>query len=225
MIWVCDVGSNHNSSLDRALALIDTAAEVGCSHVKFQLFNSEISKKPEEWLPVEWLPKLQGRAHENKLQFGCSPFYLKAVEELEPFVDFYKLTSNYDMVKKLANKCLGTGKQLIFSFHADKIAPGYWHWQKAREDTKILVTVPNYPTAISDAHLEAITWGRFDGWSDHTRNPGVIYRVIHHYGAKVVEFHLDLHDGEGWEFKHGHCWLPSEIKEVIDNVREGFAAD
>src|SRR4030042_3740001 len=30
------------------------------------------------------------------------------------------------------------------------------------------------------------------GWSDHSVNPGVIYRAIHRWGAEMIEFHLDL---------------------------------
>lgn len=52
----------------------------------------------------------------------------------------------------------------------------------------------------------------------------MIYRAIHRWGAKVIEFHLDL-DGKGEEFKAGHCWLPDQIKPVIEQIRKGFAAD
>ena len=37
-------------------------------------------------------------------------------------------------------------------------------------------------------------------------------------------FHLDL-EGEGEEFESGHCWLPTQIKAVIENIRIGNDAD
>ena len=40
----------------------------------------------------------------------------------------------------------------------------------------------------------------------------------------MVEFHLDL-DGQGDEFKAGHCWLPAQISPVIATIREGERAD
>jgi len=40
----------------------------------------------------------------------------------------------------------------------------------------------------------------------------------------MIEFHLDL-DGTGEEYKTGHCWLPAQIKTVIETVRAGFQSD
>ncbi len=62
------------------------------------------------------------------------------------------------------------------------------------------------------------------GWSDHSVNPGIIYRSIYRWGAEMIEFHLDL-DGIGEEYKTGHCWLPEQMKTVIKTVRDGFKAD
>lgn len=221
--WICEVGSNHNANLGRALELVRAARLIGCSAVKFQLFNNEIGKPLREWLPIEILPALRDEAHKYNLQFGCSPFYLKAVEELEPYVDFYKLTSNYDMVHKLFYACLDTGKPVICSFPPYELKPS-----DAKYFTKsahVLAAIPLYPTPLSEVHLNQIPFNTvIDGWSDHTHNAGVIYRAIHHYNIKVVEFHLDL-DGHGWEYHYGHCWLPNEIKQVIDTVKQGLEVD
>lgn len=216
MKFIADACSNHNGMLPRALALIDKAKMVGCSGVKFQLFDGSIGKPKNEWLPVEWLPILKKRAKEYGLEFGCSPFYEKAVEELEPYVDFYKLTSNYDMVHKLFDKCFAIGKPIICSFPPERL--------EIKPCMHTLAAVPLYPTPLDKVHLGEMNWDVFDGWADHTRNVGVIYRVVHHYGAKVVEFHLDL-DGKGWEYHYGHCWLPNEIKAVIDTINEGIKVD
>jgi N-acetylneuraminate synthase len=40
----------------------------------------------------------------------------------------------------------------------------------------------------------------------------------------MVEFHLDL-EGEGEEYRAGHCWLPEQIRPVIESVQIGFRAD
>ena len=62
------------------------------------------------------------------------------------------------------------------------------------------------------------------GWSDHTVSPGVIYRAIHKWNANIIEFHLDL-DKQGEEYQSGHCWLPDQIKPVIQSIKTGFEAD
>ena len=62
------------------------------------------------------------------------------------------------------------------------------------------------------------------GWSDHTVSSPVIYRAIHKWGAKTIEFHLDL-DGKGREYEAGHCWMPQQIETVIQSVNASFDAD
>jgi sialic acid synthase SpsE len=86
-----------------------------------------------------------------------------------------------------------------------------------------------YPTPYAEANLAAIetirqATGCEVGWSDHTVEPAVIHRAIHHWDAKVIEFHLDL-DGNGEEYVAGHCWLPEQIGTVITDVGKGFIAD
>jgi len=99
--FVAEVSSNHHQDLSRALQFIDQAAAIGCQSVKFQLFKIHqlfapeiLARSPQHrarqaWeLPPEFLPVLSGRCRDLGLQFGCTPFYLEAVAELWPFVDF-----------------------------------------------------------------------------------------------------------------------------------------
>ena len=38
------------------------------------------------------------------------------------------------------------------------------------------------------------------------------------YNLKLFELHFDL-DGKGWEFKDSkHCWLPFQIKELVNFI-------
>lgn len=215
MIWIAEIGSNHNGSIERALHLVDEAGGVGATHVKFQLFNGEIGKLKEQWLPLEWLPKLRDRSHELGMKFGLSVFYREAIEQALPYVDFFKLSHNYGMVGKLATACDDTGKELIISQEPYKAVSRYCNLA-----SHVLVAIPQYPTPLSVVQLDLINWLDFDGWSDHTRKPSIIYRLVHHWGIDIIEFHLDL-DGLGWEYQFGHCWLPHEIEEVIQNVSEG----
>ena len=56
------------------------------------------------------------------------------------------------------------------------------------------------------------------GWSDHTVNPLLIYKLYKEYNLKLFELHFDL-DGKGWEFKDSkHCWLPFQIKELVNFI-------
>ena len=104
--FIAEVSSNHNRDLSRMKELIYSSKKAGCSGIKFQLFKieklfateilekSETHRKRKEWeLPVTFLPDLSKICRNREINFGCTPFYLDAVEELEPYVDFYKIAS------------------------------------------------------------------------------------------------------------------------------------
>lgn len=246
VLFVAEVSSNHNRDLERCLAFIDKAAEIGCGAVKFQLFKlqqlfapeilakSEAHRRREAWeLPVEFLPELAGRCREAGVRFACTPFYLDAVEELFPYVDIYKIASYELLWDELLTACGRTEKPVVLSTGMatlDEVerAVGILRDAGCRELT-ILHCVSGYPAPAADCNLATIdtlrrACGCPVGWSDHTVEPGVIYRAVHRWGATLVEFHLDL-EGTGQEYQGGVCWLPEQIGQVIRRVNEGLTAD
>jgi len=253
VMFVAEVSSNHHRDLSRCLAFIDKAAEIGCGAVKFQLFRvrelfapeilaaREELRRREAWeLPVEFLPELSARSRTKGIRFGCTPFYLKAVEELLPHVDFYKIASYELLWGDLLKACARTGKPVVLSTGMatlDEIDDAVDTLINAGcGDLTILHCVSGYPAPAAECNLSAIGTirGHFRpspfssclrfGWSDHSVNPGVVHRAVHKWEAAMVEFHLDL-EGEGEEFRTGHCWLPEQIRPVIAAVRDGFSAD
>jgi len=245
MNFIAEVSSNHSKDLERAIAFVDSAAESGCSAVKFQLFKIEKLFSPEilkksklhrdrkQWeLPKEFLPSISQRCKENNIQFSCTPFYLDAVDELEPYVDFYKIASYELLWDELLKRCALTKKPVIISTgmaNLDEIKHAVDILRSNYCEPILLHCTSAYPTPYQDANLSAIetireATGCDVGWSDHTVNPGVIFRAIHKWGVKVIEFHLDL-EGDGEEFSAGHCWLPDQIKQVIVQVSNGVNAD
>ncbi len=244
--FIAEVSSNHSRDLNRALEFIDSAAAIGCDAVKFQLFKieqlfapvilekSETHRKRKEWeLPLEFLPHLHQRCREKNIEFSCTPFYLEAVDELLPYVDFYKIASYELLWDELLIKCVETGKPVILSTGM-AILPEISHAMAVMRNAggkalALLHCVSAYPTLTQDCNLAAIATireatGAPLGWSDHTVDPAVIYRAIHHWGAEYIEFHLDL-DANGAEYASGHCWLPQQMAEVIATVKRGFTAD
>jgi len=244
--FIAEVSSNHSRDIERCYRFIEASAQAGCQAVKFQLFRidqlfspeilqkSEKHRKRREWeLPLEFLPLLAQRSRDCGVEFSCTPFYLEAVAQLEPHVDFYKVASYELLWDELLAACAATGKPVVLStgmatldeiVHATDVlkrngcaAPTLLHCTSA------------YPTPYQDANLAAIdtlrrATGCEIGWSDHTVEPGVIQRAIHRYDARVIEFHIDL-DGQGEEYAAGHCWLPAQIGAVIKDVAHGLAAD
>jgi sialic acid synthase SpsE len=244
--FIAEVSSNHHRDLTRCFKFIDTAARIGCDAVKFQLFKidqlfapeilakSETHRNRKDWeLPIAFLPELATRCYEKGIQFSCTPFYLDAVAELEPHVDFYKIASYELLWDDLIRACAATGKPLILStgmavLHEIQHAVGVARDAGCIELT-ILHCISGYPTPTDECNLAAIDTLREAcdcpvGWSDHSVSPAVLYRAAYAWDASAIEFHLDL-EGEGEEFPTGHCWLPAQIHDVIDTIKLGCTAD
>lgn len=251
--FVAEVSSNHNKNLKRCFQFVDEASVIGCNAVKFQLFKIEelfapeiLNKSPKhqqrkQWeLPISFLSEIAARCLEKKIKFYCTPFYLKAVEELLPFIDSYKIASYEILWKDLLSVCAQTGKPIILS-------TGMAALREVEDAVKVLIDsgchdltllhcVSSYPASLSECNLSAIETLRKAflphktdcqvkvGWSDHSVSPPVIYRAVHRWSAEMVEFHLDL-EGSGEEYSGGHCWLPGAMKKVIEDVQGGFPAD
>jgi sialic acid synthase SpsE len=244
--FIAEASSNHGRDLKRALAFVDAAADAGCDAVKFQLFRIDRMFAPEilrqspkhraraEWeLPLTHLKPLAEHCSARKIRFSCTPFYVEAVAELAPYVDFYKVASYELLVGDLLRACAATAKPIVLSTGMSTMAEITQAAATLKEagarDITLLHCVSAYPTPAAEANLAAIAairaaTGLPVGWSDHTRRPAVIERAVHHWGAAAVEFHLDL-DGEGAEYAAGHCWLPEEIAPVIARIRESAVAD
>lgn len=245
-LFIAEASSNHGRDLTRALGFVDAAADAGCDAVKFQLFKIDRMFAPQilarsakhraraAWeLPLAHLKPLAEHCSQRRIRFSCTPFYVEAVGELAPFVDFYKIASYELLVAPLLRAAAATGKPVVLSTGMatmPEIAAAAQTLKDAgARELTLLHCVSAYPTPADQANLSAIAairaaTGCATGWSDHTRRPAVIERAVHRWGAAAVEFHLDL-DGQGAEYAAGHCWLPHEIAPVIARIRESLAAD
>lgn len=94
---ICEISGNHNGSLERALALIDAAAETGCDAIKIQSYTPDTMtidcdgddfkiKKgtwsgynlyklyEEAFTPFEWHPAMFKRAADHGVTIFSTPF-------------------------------------------------------------------------------------------------------------------------------------------------------
>lgn len=244
--FIAEISSNHNQSLKRTIHLINSAKDSGFHAVKFQLFkiknlfskeildNSLIHRNRVKWeLPIKFIKKISDHCKKKKIKFGCTPFDLGAVDQLKSYVDFYKISSYEILHHKLIEKCALTKKPLI-------ISTGMANLKEVMAAVKIINStnlkkltimhcVSSYPAKIEETNLSIIDTLRKKfkkniGWSDHTVNENVIFRAFHRWDIRDFELHYDL-DGKGYEFKSGHCWLPSQAKKLINNIRESLKLD
>ena len=245
--FVAEVSSNfvrsgeERGELERALAFVDAAHALGCSAVKFQQFRIDalfaaaaLERDPKlgarrAWeLPEEFNAPLAERARELGIDYASTPFYLEAVERLEPHVDYFKVASYQLLWERLLVEVAQTRKPVALSTGMATLSEVQRAvdvlWNAGCRDLLLMHCVSHYPTRPEEANLAAIGTmrGVFDtamGWSDHSVDPGVVLRSVNRWGVEMVEFHLDL-DGEGAEFDGGHCWLPHAIGPVIERCQK-----
>jgi len=236
--WIADICSNHNQNLQRTKELILSAAEAGCDAVKLQLFKAnklyapqfkEQRKKMAKWeFPEKWLEDISDHCKYLNIKFGCTPFDLDAVETLKPYVDFYKIGSYENQWVELIKRVIATKKDWMISAGMMQLINIQrfmdQHLIQKNKPKALFMCNSTYPAKAEECNLKTINYCnnfmKADiGWSDHTNEPGVIYKAVSE-GAKYIEFHLDLNDKKGFESEIGHCWTPNEIRKIIYNVKK-----
>lgn len=138
---IAEMSGNHNQSLERALHLVELAAEAGVDALKLQTYtpdtitldvhtgeffiqddvniwkgNSLYSLYKEAYTPWDWHQEIFNRAKELGLLAFSSPFDETAVDFLETLdVPAYKIASFENVDIPLIRKVAQTGKPLIIS--------------------------------------------------------------------------------------------------------------
>lgn len=138
---IAEMSGNHNQSLDRALAIVDAAAEAGAHALKLQTYTADtmtlainegeffIDDDRSLWkgsslhdlyklahTPWEWHAPIMERAQKHGMLCFSTPFDETAVDFLESLnVPAYKIASFENVHIPLIRKVAATGKPLIIS--------------------------------------------------------------------------------------------------------------
>lgn len=134
---IAELGVNHDGSVERALELVDAAAEAGADAIKLQLFEADrlmskaaklaaYQKAAGESDPVAMLRRLElsvdqmapivARAHDRGIHAIVTVFSVELVDDAERLPwDAYKTASPDIVHKPLLDRLMRTGKPLIVS--------------------------------------------------------------------------------------------------------------
>lgn len=183
---IAEMSGNHNHSLERALHLVDLAAEAGVDALKLQTYTPDtitldvhtgeffISHDSNLWkgqslynlykeayTPWEWHEAIFNRAKEHGLLAFSSPFDETAVDFLETLnVPAYKIASFENVSIPLIRKVARTGKPLIISTGMATAAELDEAVRAAREEGNdqiiLLKCTSTYPATPANSNLATI---------------------------------------------------------------------
>jgi N-acetylneuraminate synthase len=181
---ICELSGNHNGSLERALQMVDAAADTGCDAIKIQSYTADTitmdCDRPEFRIhgglwdgrtlyelyeeahtPFEWHAALFERARERGVTLFSTPFDESAVDLLEGLgAPAYKIASFEAVDLPLIAYAASKGKPLIISTGMCSLAE-----MTAARDTALkagaagvalLHCVSSYPAPLEDANVRTV---------------------------------------------------------------------
>ena len=240
---IAELGLNHGGSVDRALALVDAAAEAGASAIKLQTLsaNQLVSASAPPPLHVAgrhgslaaFFSELElddaahhaivRRARDRGLAVLSTPLYEEAIDLLEAVgVDAYKIASGDLTWTSLIERAARTGKPLILSTGMstlDEVGHAVAHASAAGcRDLALLHCVSCYPVPEGSENLRAIQtlareFGLPVGLSDHGRDP-IAAAIVVALGGSIYEKHLVL-AGDDAAVDGAVSATPAELAAII----------
>tara|TARA_B100001057_G_scaffold231301_1_gene231556 strand:+ start:9325 stop:10368 length:1044 start_codon:yes stop_codon:yes gene_type:complete len=244
--FIAEIGSNHDHDYEKAIKLIDLAAEAKVDAVKFQTFKadehySKLAPKFEylkgkdtysliESLEInrDWHAPLKEYCESVGLIFISSPCDYEAVDQLaEIDMQAYKVAS-FDLpdtllIKKIAQKSkpiiLSTG---MANMEDIRLAVNT-SLEAGNSDIALLQCTSIYPAPSKLSNLNAIKnmkdeFNLVTGYSDHTMGNHICLSAVS-MGASIIEKHYTLsRNSEGPD--HGFAIEPDELKLLMIQLRE-----
>ncbi len=241
---IAEIGINHEGDLDKAIRMVNDAAEVGCECVKFQCHVIDDEMIPNSVIPgnaKESIWEIMSRcalseAEEIQLKqyveakgmiYLSTPFSRAAAVRLEKMgVAAYKIGSgecnNYPLIKHIA----GYGKPVILSTgmnDLDSVRPAVDILRQARVPFALMHCTSIYPTPYDKVRLGALRdlANTFPdavlGLSDHSLGNYTCFAAVP-LGAAILEKHFT--SNASWPGPDVPISItPSELRQLIEGTR------
>lgn len=250
---IAELSGNHNASLERAIRLIDAAADAGAEAVKLQTYSPDTITLDHDgpgfriesglWrgqtlydlyreaqTPFAWHESLFAHARDRGLIVFSSPFDETAIALLESLdAPAYKIASFEAVDLPLIRRAAQTGKPMIVSTGMTDEAEIEAALKAAGgpERTILLHCVSAYPARFADANLRAIPLLR-ERFGCHLglsdHTPGTAAAVASvALGAVVVEKHFTLARADGGP-DSAFSLEPAELTRLVEDCRNAWEA-
>ncbi|HEX3918657.1 MAG TPA: pseudaminic acid synthase [Caulobacteraceae bacterium] len=203
---ICELSGNHNGSLERALTMIDAAADTGCDAIKLQTYTADTLTLPsdgpgfriedgpwagrtlhdlyaEAYTPYDWHAALFERARQRGVTIFSTPFDDTAVDLLESLgAPAYKIASFEAVDLPLIARVAACGKPMIISTGLASLAEMAEALETAQvggaAGVALLHCVSAYPAPIDEANVRTVP--------DLARRFGVVTGLSDHTPGTVA---------------------------------------
>jgi len=242
-VIVAEMSANHLGSLERALRIVDAAADAGADCLKVQTWTPgrmcidtsyTLDHGPwagqrladlyeQAFLPWEWHKPIFERARERGLIPFSAAFDRESVDFLETLgVDRHKVASfeltDLPLIRYMASK----GKPMILSTGMATMEEISAAFLSANQPLTVLKCTSAYPAPLASCNLAVLReWRRIGfplvGLSDHTmgHDAAIVATAL---GATMIEKHLTLSRSDGGP-DAGFSVEPHEFRSLVDAVR------
>ncbi len=181
---ICELSGNHNGSLDRALVMVDAAADTGCDAIKIQTYTADTITmdvdRPEfkiqgglwdgrslyelyqeAYTPYEWHAAIFERAAKRGVTIFSSPFDETAVDLLDDLgAPAFKIASFEAVDLPLIRYAAARRKPLIISTGMANLEEMTAAKEAALDagapGVVLLHCVSSYPAALEDANVRTV---------------------------------------------------------------------
>lgn len=255
LYFIADIGANHDGSLDRAFKLIELAKEAGADAAKFQNFQaadivSNVGFKnlggqlshQAKWkksvyevyedasVSYDWTAKLKEKCDEVGIEYFTSPYDFRSVDEVDPYVNLYKIGSGDITWPAIIEYIAHKNKPVLLATGASDmqdVVRAMNTLEAITEDIVLMQCNTNYtgnPENFKYVNLNVLSTfaarfpGTILGLSDHTAGHATVLGSIA-LGARVFEKHFtDDNDREGPD--HKFAMNPKTWREMVDVANE-----
>ncbi len=221
MIFIAEIGLNHNGNLDLCHELIRQAKLAGADIAKFQL-GWRAKKDEINHIPLESLKQIVESCNYFDIQFMASIFNEEAFELSKKInQDKFKIASrtvvdNPALVEKILNLNKPTFISLGMSDKENLPFKEYdnvhYLWCKSK--------YPTFPSDLVDLPKDFKN-SKFDGYSDHSIGIEIPLTAITR-GAKIIEKHFTLDKSDTTIRDHSLSATPDEFRTMTTIGRNIF---
>lgn len=259
LYFIADIAANHDGDIGRAFRLIELAKEAGASAAKFQNFQaSKIVSKvgfeslggqlshQKSWkksvfeiyedasVSYDWTTLLKAKCNEVGIDYFTSPYDFRSVDEVDPYVEVYKIGSGDISWPEIIEYIARKGKPVLIATGAsnlDDVRRAMNVLSKYTRDIVLMQCNTNYTASLENFKYVNLNVLKMYaamypdvilGLSDHTPGHSTVLGSIA-LGARVFEKHFtDDNNREGPD--HKFAMNPVTWREMVDRSNELYYA-